>query len=214
MTTSRATVLALGLVLLCGCAEENRRLVLGDDVLIEAYSDTGQVEVPVDAPTQTLDRSGWEPTVQTLPVDGVHHQPIYRTVRRTTDNSPRQTGAFPTAVEAATTDEPYSGDQWADAWTVGLRNTLDLLALPVWVFVEPVWADRLSPQVQYARTPVGEPTLPETGLPMGAVRLDPTLRPEGMEPEPGDRPESRAEPSEPAPPTDNPYIRPAPGMGG
>lgn len=173
-------VVAIGAV---GCAEENRRTTLGHSAVDEAGHDRGDVvtleafgdgggELGVDyaVRTRSLDRSGWVATEHVQPVDGVHHTPTYRTIRRTTEDTARQRGEFPTVESASGTDEPYVQEQWRDGAIVAMRTVADAVAMPVWVFVEPVWEERLSPGVVYERAPAGVSVLPATGLPAGADR--------------------------------------------
>lgn len=213
-----------------GCAEENRRTTLGhsdaDAVTLEAFTDERR-ELGVDygVRTQTLDRSGWVETEHVQPIDGVYHTPTYRTIRRTTDDTARQRGEFPTIESAAGTDEPFTREQWRDGGIVAMRTVADAVAMPVWVVVEPVWEQRVSPGVAYERSPAGVAQLPATGLPVGADRTVGGGAMPAVEVMPAAAPAMQTEPVyvEPVPAapvvddpvvddpnSGNPFVRPAP----
>lgn len=107
-----------------------------------------------DGPTTRLDRTDWAPIEFRVPVDGTVHAPIWRTRAAFGDTPARQHGLFPTA-ETALDLGGHCGEQIGAGFVEPVRAVVDLAALPVRMFIEPVWSPVQSPSL-YKRWHSGE----------------------------------------------------------
>ncbi len=147
------TVGLLGFTL-TGCTSDlNARDTIGAARTLPALTQekTGQAE---DVATTRLDRGDWSPTEFRVPVDGVVHNPLWRS-RVSFDEEPaRQHGLYPTAETALQLGE--DGGVIARGMLVEPARTLfDLFAMPVRMVFDPPWKREQSPSM-FKRWHAGE----------------------------------------------------------
>ena len=167
-TESRRAAIAVGSLalgcaaaLLPACAESNTRNRLGDDVTLQAFRPASQVlssedtQRADDPPSLTsLDRSAWEPSVYSLPVDGTQHRPTYRVQF---PNGPstlkRQRGEYPTTSSALELDggSTWSRDRFFESILEPIHASLELARMPFAMAIYQPWRQAWSPMGSYER---------------------------------------------------------------
>lgn len=160
---SIASVISLGalVALIPACAESNSRNRIGDDVTIRTFQPASQVlssedtQRADDPPSLTsLDRSGWEPTVYSLPVDGTQHRPTYRVQF---PNGPstlkRQRGEYPTTSSALELDggSTWSSDRFFESILEPIHASLELVRMPFAMVIYQPWRKAWSPMGSHER---------------------------------------------------------------
>lgn len=161
--SSIASVISLGALgaLIPACAESNSRNRIGDDVTIRTFQPASQVlssedtQRADDPPSLTsLDRSGWEPAVYSLPVDGTQHRPTYRVQF---PNGPstlkRQRGEYPTTSSALELDggSTWSSDRFFESILEPIHASLELVRMPFAMAIYQPWRKAWSPMGSYER---------------------------------------------------------------
>lgn len=161
--SSIASVISLGalVTLIPACAESNSRNRLGDSVTIQAFQPASRVlssedtQRADDPPSLTsLDRSAWEPTVYSIPVDATHHRPNYRTNFQSGPNKlKRQRAEYPTTASALELDagSTWSGDRFFESILEPIHASLELVAMPVAMAIHQPWRMAWSPTGSYER---------------------------------------------------------------
>ena len=160
---SIASVISLGalVALIPACAESNSRNRIGDDVTLRTFQPASQVlssedtQRADDPPSLTsLDRSGWEPAVYSLPVDGTQHRPTYRVQF---PNGPstlkRQRGEYPTTSSALELDggSTWSSDRFFESILEPIHASLELVRMPFAMVIYQPWRKAWSPMGSYER---------------------------------------------------------------
>ncbi len=158
-----ASVISFGafVALIPGCAQSNSRNRLGEAVTIQAFQPASRVlssedtQRADDPPSLTsLDRSGWEQAVYSIPVDATHHRPTYRT------NFPsgpsklkRQRGEYPTTASALELDagSTWSGDRFFEGILEPIHASLELVRMPFAMAIYQPWRRAWSPMGSYER---------------------------------------------------------------
>lgn len=153
--------LACAAALLPACAESNSRNRLGDDVTLQAFRPASQVlssedtQRADDPPSLTsLDRSAWEPSVYSLPVDATQHRPTYRVQF---PNGPstlkRQRGEYPTTSSALELDggSTWSRDRFFESILEPIHASLELARMPFAMAIYQPWRQAWSPMGSYER---------------------------------------------------------------
>lgn len=222
-----ASVISLGafVALVPGCAESNSRNRIGDDVTLQTFRPASQVlssedtQRADDPPSLTLlDRSGWEPAVYSLPVDGTQHRPTYRVQF---PNGPstlkRQRGEYPTTSSALELDggSTWSRDRFFESILEPIHASLELVRMPFAMAIDQPWRKAWSPMGSYDRVrnrgerPETMDTTRDVNIPR---RMTPAYEDESIftpgnpasEDDNSNRPPAQAEPATDSPTTASP----------
>jgi hypothetical protein len=179
---------------LSGCVSQNERVTIGDNLPIEAISQASPTAMnagempatpgPMDqAPSITgIDRSSWTPMTYVVPVDGVGHQPIYRSDHKILLATARQRLEFPTAETCleldGRPDRPVLGEEFSEAVSQPVIALGEAVLIVPRLVVEPQTRVVRSPLKSPQRTPVKAVTLPAPVSPTAPAS------PEPVQPEP------------------------------
>lgn len=140
-----------------GCARpSNSRIVLGGGFTLPTFSaqtSPGPAAKSDSAPS--LPRTGWNAVVFLVPVDGTVHGPTYGRRLSITGETARQNGLFPTAQTALELGGPTRSAQRREAVFGIVGATAQLAAMPVRIFLRPIWSDHQSPKRLYKRSKPG-----------------------------------------------------------
>ncbi|MCK6476626.1 MAG: hypothetical protein L6Q35_07320 [Phycisphaerales bacterium] len=166
-----ATAVGLASLAAClpACVDDNKRITLGHDVALEAFSPERQgilsenppqpgpndpAIVPGSTPVP-IDRSAWSRQVFMVPVDGTGHRPTYAHAIVLKNDTARQRGEFPNALSALELDAGFTDEQVTETLTTPLVIFGTALAVPIRLFTEPQWLVKYSPKGDYDRWPGG-----------------------------------------------------------
>lgn len=165
-----------------GCLmDQNARLTLGQDVLLEAFEPDplaatdveGSAVAAPDAPPAAdpeappsgivmlapvpppsvvaLNREDWDRTVLLVPVDQTYHAPTYAIRLDHLPRSERAPYAYPTPIEAATVPEGGIKGQVVETLVTPALAVGNAALIVPWAFFQPPWSVQTSPRIEYER---------------------------------------------------------------
>lgn len=145
----------MGVCVLAGCSSApNDRLSVGGDALPALETSAGVARADDVPSAGVMDRSAWAPVILRSGVDATHHQPTYRfgPVYANSALRARQRGAFPNVATCLET-EGDAGACIGEALAAPVLAAGEIVLFPFGaIFVQPPWADALSPSLGYERT--------------------------------------------------------------
>ncbi|RNC82169.1 MAG: hypothetical protein ED559_10420 [Phycisphaera sp.] len=148
-----------------GCAvEDNYRLNVNDSVTLQslppAVADerSGLIgsadhnDIPGDGPSITgLDRSNFEASKFSVPVDRTYHHPHYTHPIAVLEDHARQRGEFPKYTTVFEQDDPSMLEQSYEYAAVSVWSVVELAWMAPSLVISPPWATTHSPSEEWER---------------------------------------------------------------
>lgn len=142
-----------------GCAvEDNHRLTVSDSVTLQSLppavadertgliGSTDHTDIPGDGPSISgLDRSNFEASKFSVPVDYTYHHPHYMHPIAVFDDHARQRGEFPKYTTVFEQDEPSMLEQSYEYAAVSAWSVVEFAWMIPSLVISPPWATTYSP---------------------------------------------------------------------